>query len=48
MVPLSREQVSYWDKFDHLVGSLPKASVRMVMYSLELPDMDHPYSVLIK
>jgi hypothetical protein len=35
-----------WDKYDHLVGALPRASVRLVLDLLEHPDESTPYTAL--
>ncbi len=37
---------SEWDCYDHLVGALPRASVRLVLDLLENPDEQAPYSAL--
>jgi hypothetical protein len=37
---------SEWDRYDHLVGALPRASVRLVLDLLENPDEQAPYSAL--
>jgi hypothetical protein len=41
-----RNITSEVDRFDHLVGALPKSSVRLVLDALESPDADRPYSTL--
>jgi hypothetical protein len=41
-----RNITSEVDRFDHLVGALPKSSVRLVMDTLESLDADQPYSAL--
>jgi hypothetical protein len=41
-----RNITSEVDRFDHLVGALPKSSIRLVMDTLESPDTDRPYSAL--
>jgi hypothetical protein len=37
---------SEWDRYDHLVGALPRASVRLVLDLLEDPDQERPYTAL--
>jgi hypothetical protein len=34
------------DRYDHLVGALPRASMRLVLDLLEAPDEQAPYSAL--
>jgi hypothetical protein len=41
-----RNITSEVDRFDHLVGALPKSFVRLVMDALESPDADRPYYAL--
>ncbi len=35
-----------WDKYDHLVGSLPRASVHLVLDLLEILDQESSYTAL--
>jgi hypothetical protein len=41
-----RRITAEWDKYDHLVSALPRASVRLVLDLLENPDEDQPYTAL--
>jgi hypothetical protein len=35
-----------WDKYDHLVGVVPCASVRLILDLLENPDETRPFTLL--